>query len=418
MSTTGFKTHFFRRILRSLRKRTTGRKSSARSSGVAETLCANCLDIDLPAILKGDYEGIPLKRGYEVWITRSSDPTTVWIWDEQPGCEFCEFISAAQIHLLPKNASKHPRYLQLDCGKSSFRDFERFEPSTRLSSHVNIVFASLDEGLDHWRFRSSSPDDIVSFSVPTVAEMLDFQPSPLHVNEISTWVDLNNTKQHLQNCLHHHASCDQQKKIARSQLSRLRVIDCATRSIITPSGDSPYVALSYRWGESYSKPQEQHTDILPADFPATIEDAITVTLGLGLQYLWVDQYCVSQTDQSDFKHQIRQMHLIYRSAQITIIAGGSMDANSGLAGISTPRAGMQTNGRYGSLSLTTFSLDPWSLAMFIEGWNDRGWTLQESYFSQRRLTFTDKQVLFDCDRGVISEDLQHSQIQYNDPLQR
>ncbi|RYN52394.1 hypothetical protein AA0114_g5147 [Alternaria tenuissima] len=79
---------------------------------------------------------------------------------------------------------------------------------------------------------------------------------------------------------------------------------------------------------------------------------------------------------------------------------------------------MQTKGRYGNLSLTTFSLYPWSLVLHNEGWIGRGWTLQEGYFSRRRLIFTDKQVLFDCDRGVISEDLQLSQIQYLHPLQR
>jgi hypothetical protein len=158
--------------------------------------------------------------------------------------------------------------------------------------------------------------------------------------------------------------------------------------------------------------------MLPANLPATIEDAIQVTQNLGFQYLWVDKYCVLQIDQSDFKHQIRQMHLIYRSAQITIIAGGGMDAVSGLEGISTPRANMQTKGRYGRLNLITFSLWPWTPLSFTEGWNNRGWTFQESYFSQRRLIFTDKQVLFDCNEGVISEDLPHFQIAYLHSLKK
>ena len=418
MSTTRRVNHFFKRILKGRQERTKDGKSAAHSSDLTETLCANCSDIDLFAILKGDHKGIPLERGHEVWITRSSDPTAIWIWDEQPGCEFCEFISAAEIHLLPKDASKRPRYLQLDGEKSYYRYWERFEPSTKLSFHVNIVFDYLD-GLPEDQERPYSfPNNIVSFSVPTDAEMLDFRPTPLQINKIPAWLDLNNTKRYLQNCLRHHASCKQQREISKSRLSGLRVIDCSTRSIITPSGDSLYVALSYRWGESHSKPHEQQTDMLPAKLPATIEDAILVTRSLGFQYLWVDKYCVLQADEHDFKHQIRQMHLIYRSAQITIIAGGSMDASSGLVGISTPRASMQTKGRYGNLSLVTFTLYPWNSLKFTKGWIDRGWTLQESYFSQRRLVFADEQVLFDCDRGTISEDLQHSQIPYYDPLPR
>ena len=418
MSTTGDETHSLKRLSEDHRECTKHRKTAAHSSGSTATLCANCSDIDLPAILKGDHKGIPLRRGYEVWITRSSDPSAIWIWDEQPGCEFCEFISAAQIHLLPKDASKRPRYLQLDCGKSYYRDHNSWGRSPKLSSHVNIVFDTPDGQCKDPSYRYSFPNNIVSFGVPTDAEMLDVQSPPLQVNEISAWPDLNHTKRHLQNCLRHHEFCDQQKEISSSRISRLRVIDCSTRSIITPSGDSPYVALSYRWGESHSNPQEEQTDMLPENLPATIEDAILVTRSLGFQYLWVDKYCVLQKDQSDFKHQIRQMHLIYRSAQITIIAGGSMDAVSGLAGISTPRASMQTKGRYGKLNLITFSLWPWTPVVFTEGWNNRGWTFQESYFSQRRLIFTDEQVLFDCNEGVISEDLQHFQISYFHSLQK
>ncbi|CAN9287341.1 unnamed protein product [Alternaria alternata] len=418
MSTTRRVNHFFKRILKGRQERTKDGKSAAHSSNLTETLCANCSDIDLFAILKGDHKGIPLESGYEVWITRSSDPTTIWIWGEQPGCEFCEFVSAAELHLLPKDASKRPQYLQLDCGKSFYRDHNSWGCLPNLSSHVNIVFDTPDGRRKDSRYGYSHPDYIVSFSASTDVEMLGFQPSPLQVNEVSAWLDLNNTKRHLQDCLRHHASCDQQKEVSSSRLSRLRVIDCSTRSIITPSSNSPYVALSYRWGENHSRTREEQTDILPANLPATIEDAISVTRSLGFQYLWVDKYCVSQTDQSDFKRQIRQMHLIYRSAQITIIAAGGMDANSGLVGFSTPRASMQTKGRYGNLSLTTFSLYPWSLVLHNEGWIGRGWTLQEGYFSRRRLFFTDKQVLFDCERGVISEDLQLSQIQYVRPLQR
>jgi hypothetical protein len=416
MSTTGFKNHAFKRILRSLRKRTASRNISTQSSGVVETLCANCSDIDLFAILKGDHKGIPLKLGREAWVTRSSDPTAIWTWDEQPGCQFCGFLSAAQIHLLSRNISKRPRYLQLDPGTGSYRDHKKFRHSTKLCSHVNIVFDTPDRGPEVHLF--GSPEDVVSFGMTTDIKAARFLPSLLEVNEIPTWLDLNRMEQRLQECLEYHASCLQREKTSSNRPSRLRVIDCFTRSIVTPPSDSPYVALSYCWGETHRTVEERQTDMLPAKLPATIEDAILVTRSLGFQYLWVDKYCILQADGSDFKHQIRQMHLIYRSAQITIIAGGSMDASSGLVGVSTPRANMQIKGRYDKLNLMTFSVWPWGSVLYTGGWNDRGWTLQESYFSQRRLIFTDEQVLFDCDRGVISEDLQHSQIPYLQSLEK
>ncbi|KAG9187842.1 hypothetical protein G6011_05713 [Alternaria panax] len=121
---------------------------------------------------------------------------------------------------------------------------------------------------------------------------------------------------------------------------------------------------------------------------------------------------------SDFKHQIRQMHLVYRSAQITTIAAGDMDTESGLVGISTPRANVQTKGRYDKLNLTTFSYSPWASIRYVDEWAKRGWTLQEGYFSPRRLVSTDNQVLFDCNEGVMTEDLRCSQIQYRAMLQK
>lgn len=90
-----------------------------------------------------------------------------------------------------------------------------------------------------------------------------------------------------------------------------------------------------------------------------------------------------------------------------------MHAHSGLVGISTPRENMQAKGEYDRLDLITFLIWPWALVRYTRGWTDRGWTFQEGYFSQRRLVFTNKQVIFDCNEGVISEDLPHTQIQYD-----
>jgi Heterokaryon incompatibility protein (HET) len=70
---------------------------------------------------------------------------------------------------------------------------------------------------------------------------------------------------------------------------KLRFIDCRTRSIVPAQGQS-YATLSYRWGE---KDQGgSFYEILPADIPLTIEDAILVTQLLGFRYLWVDRYCI------------------------------------------------------------------------------------------------------------------------------
>lgn len=62
----------------------------------------------------------------------------------------------------------------------------------------------------------------------------------------------------------------------------LKVIDCKSRVVVPASEGCKYAALSYVWGEAKSG-----TNL---EFPATIEDAISITRALGLGYLWVDRY--------------------------------------------------------------------------------------------------------------------------------
>ena len=66
--------------------------------------------------------------------------------------------------------------------------------------------------------------------------------------------------------------------------------------------------------------------------PRAIKDAFEVTISLGYRYLRVDRYCVKQ-DIVDKHHQIRQMDLVYRTANVTIVAAEGVDADSGLPGV-------------------------------------------------------------------------------------
>lgn len=119
----------------------------------------------------------------------------------------------------------------------------------------------------------------------------------------------------------------------------LKIIDCATRSIVQSDANQPYVTLSYVWGptvageETNGPAVEDDIQRLPANLPKTIEDAIVVTKTLDYKYLWVDKYCIDQTDPEDALHQIRQMHLIYRNCVLTIIDAAGKDPHHGLPGV-------------------------------------------------------------------------------------
>ena len=238
-------------------------------------------------------------------------------------------------------------------------------------------------------------------------------------------IDFDVVKQWLRICdIKHGASC--RVDIAHSgQPPGLRLIDVDTRDIIEPKTVVRYAALSYVWG---SRSRYSHGDIptdpssssglgglvessylrrLPQRLPATLEDAITVCQVLGEQYLWIDLFCIDQSDQHELQSQINQMNKIYQTASFTILAKGPIDAYEGLPGISRPlRKYAQptcTMGQ-GQLLLGTH-IRP---AVALSGkapWDLRGWTLQESLFSPRTLTFSNHAVHMTCQQEYFHDSL-------------
>jgi hypothetical protein len=98
------------------------------------------------------------------------------------------------------------------------------------------------------------------------------------------------------------------------------VIDCDTRNIVPAPKGCVYAALSYMWGPTASAALTTEFQCrLPAQAPATIEDALLCTRAIGLRYLWVNRYCIDQTDPSTKHSLIQRMDQIYCDASLTII---------------------------------------------------------------------------------------------------
>ncbi|KAK2757157.1 tol protein [Colletotrichum kahawae] len=181
-----------------------------------------------------------------------------------------------------------------------------------------------------------------------------------------------------------------------SMLSGLCLIHCRSRTVVAAPEDAEYVALSYCWGQpeprrpwfqwwsgeistefpvAEDNRNPAHGGIhsyLPLDVPTVISDAMLVTISLGFSYLWVDRYCIDQTNSDKYK-QINQMDSIYQRAELTIIAAAGEDPSYGLPGTSA--------------------------------WYTRGWTFQEGILSRRRLVFTDEQVYYECDSMYCYESI-------------
>ncbi|KAH3954276.1 hypothetical protein HBI25_016180 [Parastagonospora nodorum] len=141
-------------------------------------------------------------------------------------------------------------------------------------------------------------------------------------------------KQALLNCEENHSeNCRPLAAIS----SILQLIDCRTRKIIPALEGQRYVCLSYVWGTDEDGGKNSPL-VLPSKIPKTIEDAMHVAIEIGIPFLWVDRYCIDQTNRQQKHTIIRNMDKIYSGANLTIISAAGEDPHHGLPGVrGTPR---------------------------------------------------------------------------------
>jgi Heterokaryon incompatibility protein (HET) len=107
---------------------------------------------------------------------------------------------------------------------------------------------------------------------------------------------------------------------------------------------APYVALSYRWGESNhltttTGTLRERCECIPLmDMPRTLQEAVTVTRRLGIRYIWIDALCIIQDDQNDWSREAAKMGEIYLNAYCTIAAHAAGHADDGFLEQSLNRA--------------------------------------------------------------------------------
>ncbi|EOA87548.1 uncharacterized protein SETTUDRAFT_109438, partial [Exserohilum turcica Et28A] len=207
-------------------------------------------------------------------------------------------------------------------------------------------------------------------------------------------INFNRLKAWLHTCLTDHVH---QEPEAASSIANLRVIDChhSGRVVVPAPTECEYVALSYVWGVQGPGNFED------ADgFPPTVMDAVIATKKLGYRYLWVDRYCIDQSDENDQHNQIKQMDLIYSHAKVTIIAAAGKDPSYGLPGVSRNSfEKVYTEPLNSNWALKT-ELPPLFSCFITSNWFLRAWTLQEGILSKRKLCFTDYGVLFLCNSNT------------------
>jgi hypothetical protein len=209
----------------------------------------------------------------------------------------------------------------------------------------------------------------------------------------------------LENCFHSHAPC---RSVQHVEIMPLRLLDVSDISCVKLSLDvqtiNCYVTLSYKWGQgakfllTSGNSMALVSGVSVASFPQTFCDAVEATNYLGFNYLWIDALCIKQDDPQELDDQIRVMDDIFKGSSLTLFAGASESAYSGLGVMRDPLLSQPTE-----VNLTFhFNGSVYNKPFFINGFRSlavdgrhyeelpqfqRGCVLQEEVLALRGLIF-------------------------------
>lgn len=366
----------------------------------SSALCAECQTINFkevfhpPLVKNKDGSWIQIyERDARKYRQTVRDPRGIDWPVNDSNCHLCRYLVAAR-----RRRSEEPEagkfFITFHEGwgvgtSRSFRLKHGFSNSL-FEVYIKVCYPPLDESRSGADFRDASHTIICHINKPIRRTHHPQIISPaLNVSLAISWLDA---------CKRNHAECAIEDDI---KMPKTRLIECNTRKLVV-AGDGAiqkprFVALSYVWGQGATVGQMSLTEDLPSNLPLTIVDAITVTKELGFQYLWIDQYCIDQSDDEDKKRQIQQMDRIYKCADLTIIAAAGSDCNYGLPGVSRrPRDVLDPFilDKHLTFGILPNGKDHWKGG----SWHTRGWTFQEAHFASRRLVFSDTAMHLECVR--------------------
>jgi ankyrin repeat protein/ABC-type cobalamin/Fe3+-siderophores transport system ATPase subunit len=195
-----------------------------------------------------------------------------------------------------------------------------------------------------------------------------------------------------------------------------RVLDVERMRLYVIMGERrPYIAVAHVYGDireyhnynirttSYNLDKQ----VQGIDFrrlPKTLQDAITVTHKLGIQYLWTDSLCMIQDDPSDVKSGIANFEQIFASAYCTIAPFSTLGDVLGFLRARGGRPLDATCGRGGPLEV--FQIEADYVKDVEQGpLSSRAWVFQELALSRRVIHFTANQTYWECETIVASESI-------------
>jgi hypothetical protein len=341
------------------------------------------------------------------------------ISDQKSSCPFCTFVDMVYSHICDRFAS------QGSWGDIRNRDSPSLVSISRNKPWYEVagIKSDLPPAPSAWLQSGSFPgrehvEPYICVSLPSTPTLAKLRPRiPYSLPRERTWaavsrgwLDYDLIRSWIKICVERHTElCGEGMRFKRRLLD-IKLIDVDRRKIVQDDGDLPYAALSYVWGSSLeatsstSEPELPINDSLPSQLPKTIEDAIVFTKKLGLNYLWIDRYCINQRDPVDVEKQISNMDQVYECAELTIVALFGPTIDYGLPGISkrlehTIQPALHTDhGRF----MATYIESMWE-HQGTKVWDKRGWTLQEGILSTRCIFFDKSHIYMRCRQEMFHD---------------
>ncbi|KAI4703473.1 hypothetical protein J4E89_010049 [Alternaria sp. Ai002NY15] len=135
--------------------------------------------------------------------------------------------------------------------------------------------------------------------------------------------------------------------------------------------------------------------------PRSFKDAIEITRVLGYQYLWIDALCILQDNADDWEKEAPMMASYYGLSSLMISATAARNSHEGFLKrrnvIFSPGLGDKKSFylRYGVIRPDA------DIAASIL--STRGWAAQERMLAPRVLHYTQRQMIWECTNGMVSE---------------
>jgi hypothetical protein len=180
-----------------------------------------------------------------------------------------------------------------------------------------------------------------------------------------------------------------------------------------------YATLSHRWGTA-AKPlmtelatiHLRYQRISFGDLPRSFQDAVIISRKLKIRYLWIDTLCIIQDSLDDWAMESAQMARIYKSALLTISFTDYQDAHQPVLCDRPELPTCRMGGEMSHVRLRSqfpyrddptpqnLSVKLLGLPSEILGHSSplgrRAWAFQERLLSSRLLSYTNDQLIWEC----------------------